>query len=130
MTIIVKLFLSAATACLAVGYAARRRANPLHQRLMAAGIALAWTGAAVLLLGRAGLHLPLRPAFWLVELAGGARAAEIAAAVQQSFGGLALLALAAQGALGRLRHPLHRPLGWAVLPLWLAVWVSAMFGYV
>lgn len=130
MTFTIKLFLSASTACLAVGYAARHRANGLHRRLMTVGIALAWGGAAVLVAGRGGLGLPLHPAYWLSDLTGSPRAVVILVAVQQAFGGLALLVLVAQGVLGRLRHPLHRPVSRVALPLWLLVWVSAMVGYV
>ncbi|HKI99968.1 MAG TPA: hypothetical protein VKB51_15945 [bacterium] len=130
MIFIVKVFLSVAMVCFAVGYASRRRANPLHRQLMAAGVLVAWTAVVVLLLGRFGLGLPLRPAFWLVELTGSARAADIIALVQQSLGLLALLVLSAQALLGRLRHPLHRPVAWGAIPLWLLVWVTAMFGYV
>ncbi|HEX9843722.1 MAG TPA: hypothetical protein VGC20_13270 [bacterium] len=130
MIVITKLFLSAATLCFGVGYAARRRANPLHRRLMAAGVALGWTAAAVLLLGRAGLGLPARPAFWLLEAAGSERGAAIVATVHQTLAVLVLLTLSAQALLGRVRHPLHRPVAWVVLPAWLLVWVSAMFGYV
>jgi hypothetical protein len=125
-----KLFLSAAMACFGIGYAARFRANFLHRRLMALGVGLAWTGALVLLAGRAGFGLPARPAFWLVELTGAERGAQIVAAVQQSLGVVTLLVLSAQAVLGRLRHPLHRPLAWAAASLWLLLWVSAMFCYV
>lgn len=130
LIVIVKLFLSAATACLAVGYAARRRANAQHRPLMAGGVALGWLALGVLLAGHVGLGLPLRLAYWLVELAGGERGAAIVAAVHQSLGVVALLVLTGQAVLGRLRHPLHRPVAWAAFPLWLAVWVGAMFGYV
>lgn len=130
MIFIVKLFLTAATACLAVGYAARHRANPLHRRLMALALALAWGAAVVLVSGRAGLGLPARPAFWVLELAGGGRGAFVLTAVHQGFAAVALVVLTAQAVLGRLRHPLHRPVAWVALPLWLAVWVTAMFGYV
>jgi hypothetical protein len=130
LVVTVKLLLSAATACLAVGYAARRRANRLHRRAMAWAVVLACSGALVLLVGQAGLGLPLRPAFWLGELLGGGRVARYAAAAHQGLGVLALLGLIAQALLGWRRHPLHRPLAAAVLPLWLLVWVAAMFGYV
>jgi hypothetical protein len=125
-----KLFFSAATACLGAGYAARWRANPLHRRLMATGVVLAWGGALVPLLGWLALGLPVHPAFWLEELTGSTRAAGILAIVQQALGGVALATLTAQAVLGRLRHPLHRPLAWAALPLWLLIWVTTMFGYV
>jgi hypothetical protein len=125
-----KLFLSAATLCIGLGYGARHRANALHRRLMALGVALAWLGAAVVLAGRAGFALPLHPAYWLVELTGSDRAAGIVAAVQQGLGVAVLLALTGQAVLGRLRHPWHRPLAWVALPAWLALWVSSMFGYV
>ncbi len=130
MIVITKLFLSAATLCFGVGYAARRRANWLHRQLMALGVALAWTGAVVLLTGRVGLDLPLHPAYWLDDLTGSARAPQIVAAVQQSLALLGLLVLTAQMVLGMRRHPLHRVVALAALPLWLFVWISSMFGYV
>jgi hypothetical protein len=130
LVLTVKLFLSVATVCLAVGYAARHRANGLHRRVMALAVALVCLAALVLLVGRVGLGLPLRPAFWLGELLGSGRAALYAAATHQGLGVLALLGLIAQALLGWRRHPLHRPLAAAVLPLWLLVWIAAMFGYV
>lgn len=130
MIVIVKLFYSAATACFAVGFAARRRANLQHRRLMAMGVAVAWAGTAVLLVGRLWLDLPLRPAYWLLDLTGGGRALGVVLAVQQSLGILSLLVLSAQVVLGGLRHPLHRPAAAVALPLWLLLWVTAMFGYV
>lgn len=129
LIVIIKLFFSAASACFGIGYAARWRANWLHRRLMAAGLALAWGGVAVLLAGRLGLELPARPAFWLAEALGSAHAAAIVAAVQQGLGALALLALSVQAELGRQRHPLHRPLAWVALPLWILTWVTTLFVY-
>lgn len=130
LVFIVKLFLSAATFGFTVGYAARRRANPLHRRLMAGSVLLVWVAALVLVVGRAGLGLPARPAYWVVEATGGEHGAAIAGAIHQWLALLVLLALTAQAVLGRLRHPLHRPVAWVALPCWLAVWVSTMFGYV
>lgn len=129
LIVIIKLFFSAASACFAIGYAARRRANALHRPVMTLGLALAWAGVAVLLVGRLGLGLPLPPAYWLPEALGSARAASILATVQQAVGAVALLALSAQALLGRERHPLHRPLAWAALPLWIVTWVTTLFGY-
>ena len=130
MIVIAKCFLSAATLCFAVGYAARGRANWLHRRLMTLGVALAWGGALVLLSGHIGLDLPLRPAYWLADVTGSARAGEIVVAVQQSLALLGLLVLTVQMVLGVRRHPLHRVVALAALPLWLVVWISSMFGYV
>jgi hypothetical protein len=130
LVFIVKLFLSAATLGFAVGYAARRRANWLHRRTMPLAVALLWVATAVLVAGRAGLGLPARPAFWVVELTGGEAGAAVAGAIHQWLGLLVLLGLTGQAVLGRIRHPLHRPLAWVVLPWWLAIWVTAMFGYV
>ena len=96
---------------------------------MAAASGLAWAGPAVLLVGRFGLGLPARPAFWLTEVLGSARAADIAAVVQQVLSVLALLTVSVQGALGSRRHPLHRPLAWVALPLWVLTWVTTLFGY-
>jgi hypothetical protein len=130
LIVLSKLILSAATFCFCIGYAARWRANALHRRWMALGVALVWLAVGVQVLGRAGLGLALPPAYWLVEALGSEGAAAGAAATQQTLGLLALLLLTVQAVLGRLRHPLHRPVAMLALPLWLAVWVSALFAYV
>lgn len=130
MIFIIKLFFSAASACFGIGYAARRRGNWLHRRLMAAGVGLAWAGAAVLLAGHVGLGLPIRPAYWLSEAMGSVRAASIVAVVQQGLGAVALVTLSLQAALGRLHHPLHRLVAWVALPLWVVAWVTTLFGYI
>ncbi len=129
MIIGIKLLLSTATVCFAVGYAARRRVNRLHRRLMAVGAGVAWLAAAAIGVGMSVGELPLGPAYWLVDVLGGAGPARIAAAVQLTLASLALVGVTVQAYLGWMRHPLHRLAARAVIPLWLLVYVSAMFFY-
>ncbi|MBI4083524.1 MAG: DUF420 domain-containing protein [Candidatus Lambdaproteobacteria bacterium] len=126
MITLVKLVMSTATFCFILGYALRHRNNRLHRRWMVAGFALALAIAIVLVVGVQLFHAPYGPSFWLVELAG-ERGARIVLTCHRVLATVALLALIGQVVTGIRRHPLHRRLYRATIPLWLAAYVSGMF---
>ncbi len=128
MIILVKLLLSAATALFGAGFAARRRARGLHRRWMAQALGLALL-ATVIAGASVAAGWPLRPAFWLADLLGGSGRAQFAAHLHQAAMGTVIALLCAQAWLGKTRHRLHRLPARAVLPLWGAVYLPAMFGY-
>ncbi len=134
MAVTLKLLLSAATLCFALGYASRHRdnrgnrGNSTHRHWMMWGLALAWTVPIVW--GAGGvLGVNLRPGYWLIDLLGGEGRAHLLAGFQKGMTMLALLVLGFQGWLGLRRAPLRRTLSYAVILLWLCSYVTGMFFY-
>lgn len=134
MTVTLKLLLSAATFCFALGYASRHgidrgdRGNLTHRKWMMCGLALAWTVPIAWGTG-ALLGVRIRPGYWLIDLLGGEGRAHLLAGFQQGMTLLALLVLGFQGWLGLRRAALHRTLARGVILLWLCSYVTGMFFY-
>lgn len=127
MILAVKLAMTAATLCYAIGYAARRRNNRLHRQAMAAGFALTLAAAALLVAGVYAFGTGYRPAYWLVRGLGSPERARVVLVIHRVIAALALLAVATQVVLGVRRDPLHRRLYPYVIALWLISYVSGMF---
>lgn len=131
MVVSLKLLLSAATLCFALGYAARPGGNrdiSVHRRWMARGLALAWSVPLVWGTGWF-LEVNIRPGYWLIDLLGGEARAHILTGFQQGITMLTLLLLGFQGWLGLRRALLHRTLAHGVILLWLLSYVTGMFFY-
>ena len=127
MIALVQVVMSAATLAFALGYWLRHRDNLWHRRLMALGFLLTISIAVVLV---AGVHVygaTYGPAGWLIGLLGGEGPARLVLIAHRGLATLTFLFLAAQVYTGWRRHPLHHRLHRAVVPLWLASYVSGLF---
>lgn len=127
MIFAVKLLMTLATLCYAIGYAARRRDNWLHRRIMFAGFLLTLGIAVILVAGVHGFGATYRPAYWLVRAAGGPERAGGVLIVHRVIASTTLVALAAQVISGLRRDPLHGRLYPYTIGLWLISYVSGMF---
>lgn len=125
--VVVKLVMSLATACYALGYAARERDNRLHRRLMAAGFVLTLAIAVVLIVGVHGFHAGYRPAYWLVRGLGTEGRAQALLIAHRVLATVTLLTVCAQVYSGWRRLPLHRRLFPYAIGLWLLSYVTGMF---
>lgn len=130
MVFVVKLLLSLATLLLGLGRVPRTSPGAVPAGAGAAGVAVAWAAVVVLAAGWLGLELPVRPAVWVLRLAGGAEGARTLLAVHGVVGGLALLLLSVRLALAAAGHRWAPRLEAPAVALWLVVWVAAMFGWV
>jgi uncharacterized membrane protein YozB (DUF420 family) len=130
MIIAVKLVFAAATLAYLVGFVNRTRNNALHRRMMVLGFLLTLGIAGVLLVGVYGFHASYGPAGWLLALTGGARPAQWVLLAHRAVATLTLLVLITQILAGVRRHPLHRRLYRAVVPLWVVTLVSGLVLFV
>jgi uncharacterized membrane protein YozB (DUF420 family) len=125
----VKLIMSLATLCFAFGYALRHRNNLAHRKIMAAGFVLTIAIALVLVVGVQAFGATYRPAFWLVEWLGDARA-HIVLLVHRAIATVTFLLLAAQVVSGIRRIPLHNRIYPFTILTWIISYVSGMFIFV
>ena len=127
MILVVKLAMTMATLCFAVGYAARRRDNLLHRRVMLAGYLLTLTAAGMFVTSVHGFGAIYRPGYWLVRTAGGPEQARGVLIAHFVLASIALLALGMQVVSGLRRDPIHRRAYPYAIALWLAAYVTGMF---
>lgn len=127
MILAVKVVMTLATLCFAIGYAARQRDNRLHRRMMLAGFVLTLSIAVILVVGVHGFGAAYRPAYWLARAAGGPERAQWVLIMHRLLASVALVALVAQVVSGLRRDPLHRRLYPYTIGLWLVTYVSGMY---
>jgi uncharacterized membrane protein YozB (DUF420 family) len=125
----IKAFMSLATLCYAFGYALRHRNNALHRRIMAGGFVLTIAIAVVLVVGVHFFGASYRPAFWLVESLGEARAHTVLL-IHRAIATLTFLLLALQAISGARRLPLHSKLYPFTILTWIISYISGMFIFV
>ena len=130
MILAVKLIFTLSTLLFMAGYAMRRRNNDLHRHLMAWGFAAAVSIAVVLVVGVYFFGGTYAPAEWLVELTGGDAGARAVLLAHRGVATLTFLLLLTQVILGLRRHPLHRKLHRAVIPLWFVSYGSGLIVFV
>ena len=123
----VQIVMTAATVCFVAGLRVRHTNNPLHRKLMLAGFLLTIGIAVVLVVGVHAFGLSYSPAGWLVAGVGSEEAARGVLIAHRLVATLTLLVLLGQVITGIRRHPAHRWLYMAVVPLWLVSYVSGLF---
>ena len=121
--------MSLATLCFAFGYAMRHRDNLRHRQMMAAGFIVTLGIAVVLVVGVQVYGAAYRPAYWLVEWLGDARAHTVLL-IHRAIATVTLLLLIAQVFSGIRRLPLHKVIYPFTIGAWLISWVSGMFIFV
>ena len=126
MILAVKLAMTLATLCFAIGYAARRRDNRLHRRVMLLGFAVTLAAAAILVAGVQGFGATYRPVYWLVRGTGGPEHARWVLMAHRAVAALTFAAIGTQVYSGIRRHPLHVRLYPYTIGLWLVTYVSGM----
>jgi uncharacterized membrane protein YozB (DUF420 family) len=127
MIFTVKLVMTLATLCFAIGYAARRRDNRMHRRVMFVGFLLTVSIAVILAVGVNVFGASYRPAYWLVRGAGGPERAHWVLIAHRMIAAAALIVLGAQVVSGLRRDPLHLRLYPYAIALWLIAYISGMF---
>ena len=121
--------MSLATLCYAFGYALRHRNNPLHRKVMLTGFLLTLAIAVVLVGGVQIFGAGYRPAFWLVDWVGDARARTVLL-VHRGFATVTLVLLLTQVYSGIRRLPLHSKIYPFTILFWIVSYVSGMFIFV
>jgi uncharacterized membrane protein YozB (DUF420 family) len=127
MIFAVKVAMTLATLCYAIGYAARRRDNRFHRRIMLVGFALTLSIAVILVAGVHGFGAAYRPAYWLVRGMGGPERAQWVLIAHRAVAAVTFVALGAQVFFGLRRDPRHLRLYPYVIALWLVTYLSGMF---
>ena len=130
MIVAVKLVFTLATLLYVIGFAMRIRNNALHRKLMVSGFLCTIGIAVVLVVGVYGFGGTYAPAMWLTEMTGSVGNAKIVLLVHRAVATITLVVLVVQVVTGLKRHPLHKRLFKAVIPLWTITYVSGLIIFV